>query len=118
MPEPERPAVYIVSDSLGETADQVAKAALSQFDSGLFRVVRMPKISSGSQIEGIVKAAATDRTISELVTDAVRDRLESLRPGHALRGPALVVQEDATTVLLPGWEATVDPWLNLVAQPV
>lgn len=37
-----------------------------------------------------------------------------LRPGHRLRGPALVVQEDATTVLLPGWGAEVDSWGNLV----
>ncbi len=37
-----------------------------------------------------------------------------LRPGHRLAGPALVVQEDATTVLLPGWRAEVDAWLNLM----
>lgn len=37
-----------------------------------------------------------------------------LQPGHQLHGPALVVQEDATTVLLPGWRAQVDAWLNLV----
>ena len=37
-----------------------------------------------------------------------------LLPGHLLIGPALVVQEDATTVLSAGWRAEVDPWLNLV----
>jgi len=42
-----------------------------------------------------------------------RDRL--LR-GHELTGPALIVQEDATTALLPGWRARVDAWLNLVAE--
>ncbi len=35
-------------------------------------------------------------------------------PAMRLTGPALVVQEDATTVLLPGWRATVDAWLNLI----
>ena len=39
-----------------------------------------------------------------------------LRPGHVLRGPALVVQEDATTVLIPGWRAWVDAWANLVCE--
>ncbi len=39
---------------------------------------------------------------------------DQLRPGQIMTGPALVVQEDATTVLLPGWRATVDAWLNLV----
>ncbi len=37
-----------------------------------------------------------------------------LLAGHELAGPALVVQEDATTVLPPGWSARVDPWANLV----
>ena len=45
----------------------------------------------------------------------VYDR-ERLEHGHALRGPALVVQEDATTALAPGWRAAVDPWLNLVLE--
>lgn len=40
-----------------------------------------------------------------------------LQPGHLVPGPALVVQEDATAVLLPGWRARVDPWLNLVCEP-
>ncbi|MCX7668500.1 MAG: hydantoinase/oxoprolinase family protein [Anaerolineae bacterium] len=39
-----------------------------------------------------------------------------LLPGHALVGPALVVQEDATTVIPPGWWARVDGWLNLVCE--
>lgn len=41
-----------------------------------------------------------------------------LQPGQVLGGPALVVQEDATTVLFPGWQAEVDPWLNLICRPV
>ncbi len=41
---------------------------------------------------------------------------ELLAPGQRLSGPALVVQEDATTVLLPGWRAGVDRWLNLVCE--
>ena len=39
-----------------------------------------------------------------------------LRPGHVLSGPALVVQEDATTVLSPGWRARIDTWANLVCE--
>ena len=66
----ETPAVYIVSDSLGETADQVAKAALSQFEADRFNVIRMPKISSPSQIEGIVQAAAHDECVIFLYTFA------------------------------------------------
>ncbi|MGC8782261.1 MAG: hypothetical protein ACP5UQ_15475 [Anaerolineae bacterium] len=39
-----------------------------------------------------------------------------LLPGHALAGPALIVQEDATTVIPPGWRARVDGWLNLICE--
>lgn len=36
-----------------------------------------------------------------------------LGPGHALAGPALVVQADATTLVPPGWWATVDRYGHL-----
>ncbi len=32
-------------------------------------------------------------------------------------GYAIVEQYDATTVVLPGSVATVDPWLNLAIEP-
>jgi N-methylhydantoinase A len=48
--------------------------------------------------------------------DAAVYHRDRLRYGHELAGPALIVQEDATTVLLPGWRARVDGWLNLVAE--
>lgn len=53
------------------------------------------------------------RAEGEWMTAPVYERTR-LRFGHRLLGPALVVQEDATTVLLPGWQAEVDPWGNLV----
>ena len=37
------PEVYVVSDSLGETAESVAKATISQFDEDI-DVVRVPFI--------------------------------------------------------------------------
>jgi N-methylhydantoinase A len=39
-----------------------------------------------------------------------------LRPGHLLPGPAIVEQMDATTVILPGMNGRVDPWLNLMLE--
>jgi N-methylhydantoinase A/oxoprolinase/acetone carboxylase beta subunit len=35
----------------------------------------------------------------------------------ALDGYAIVEQYDATTVVLPGHTAVVDPWLNLLIRP-
>jgi N-methylhydantoinase A len=37
-----------------------------------------------------------------------------LRAGHALDGPAVIFQLDATTVVPPGWHAQVDPFKTLV----
>ena len=42
---------------------------------------------------------------------------ETLRTGNRLRGPALVLQMDTTTVVAPGWTGEVDPFGNLVLQP-
>jgi N-methylhydantoinase A len=41
---------------------------------------------------------------------------ERLRPGARLRGPAVVAEYSATTVLPPGWRARVDAWENLVLE--
>jgi N-methylhydantoinase A len=39
-----------------------------------------------------------------------------LAPGHRLAGPAIIEQMDATTLLLPGETAAVDPYLNLIVE--
>lgn len=42
---------------------------------------------------------------------------ERLAPGNIVVGPAIIWQLDTTTVIPPGWAATVDAWGNLVAEP-
>ena len=37
-----------------------------------------------------------------------------LRPGNRIVGPAIVIQKDSTTLVLPGFEATVDAYTNLI----
>ncbi len=39
-----------------------------------------------------------------------------LKPGNTVRGPALIVDEEATTLLPSGWRLTVDDYLNLIIQ--
>jgi 5-oxoprolinase (ATP-hydrolysing) len=39
-----------------------------------------------------------------------------LAPGQRIEGPAIVLQTDSTTLVLPGSEAEVDLWLNLVIR--
>ncbi len=48
--------IHILSDSLGETADMVARAAAAQFPTGSFRVERLPKVSSPTQLRELVHA--------------------------------------------------------------
>jgi N-methylhydantoinase A len=48
-------------------------------------------------------------------TCPVYDR-ERLGPGHRIAGPAIVEQMDATTVVLPGQTAIVDPYFNIVIE--
>ena len=43
---------------------------------------------------------------------------DMLKPGNAFTGPAIVEQMDATTVVLPGMHARVDPYLNLILEVV
>ncbi len=58
MTEPlEHPiTIHILSDSLGETADGVARAAAAQFPRGTFRVERLPKVSTSEQLREVVAA--------------------------------------------------------------
>ena len=43
---------------------------------------------------------------------------EALAPGHALEGPAIIAEANATTVVEPGWGARVTPLGHLVLERV
>ena len=45
----------------------------------------------------------------------VHDR-DKLQPGNRIPGPAIIEQMDATTVVLPGMSATVEPYANLILE--
>ena len=34
--------------------------------------------------------------------------------GSGLKGPAIVEEDSSSTVVLPGWEAALDAWSNIV----
>lgn len=46
------------------------------------------------------------------VTTPVYSRAR-LHTGHSIDGPAIIEQDDATTIVPPGWRAAVDEWHNL-----
>ncbi len=83
---PNGPRVFIVSDSLGETAELVTKAALSQFGDTLISMHRFPMITSGSDIDAIVLAATERPTliVYTLIVPEVRQAMDALTEAHAV----------------------------------
>lgn len=57
------PVIYVVSDSLGETAEFVARAAASQFDSGQMEIRRVPYVADREHIAEIVEEASGFKSI-------------------------------------------------------
>lgn len=54
---PDRPiTIHLLSDSLGETADAVARAVAAQFPPGAFRVERLPKVANVEQLRTLIDA--------------------------------------------------------------
>jgi N-methylhydantoinase A/oxoprolinase/acetone carboxylase beta subunit len=49
----------------------------------------------------------------EPVSTPVYER-DALRPGHVIAGPAVVVQDDSTAVIEPGYSGTVDEQANII----
>ena len=47
---------------------------------------------------------------------ALHDR-DDLRPGRHFPGPAIVAQDDCTTIVPPGFAARTDGWGNLILEP-
>jgi regulator of PEP synthase PpsR (kinase-PPPase family) len=55
--------VYTLSDSSGETAEAVAKAALVQFPPGRASIYRLPQIRSTEQLKALIHEMSGDRAI-------------------------------------------------------
>ncbi|NMA92525.1 MAG: kinase/pyrophosphorylase [Firmicutes bacterium] len=53
----QKPVVYIVSDSVGETAELVVKAVASQYNSGNVEIRRVPYVSETERIVEIMREA-------------------------------------------------------------
>ncbi len=54
----QKPVVYIISDSIGETAEFVVKAAASQYDSEDVEVRRVPFVSDAARVIEVMEEAA------------------------------------------------------------
>ncbi|MDR3685838.1 MAG: kinase/pyrophosphorylase, partial [Coriobacteriia bacterium] len=55
--------IHLLSDSLGETADAVARAVAAQFPPGAFRLERLPKVDSAEQLREMVASHCGEHCI-------------------------------------------------------
>ena len=55
--------IYVLSDSIGETGEQVAKAAISQFNPEKYEVRRFPYITHEDQIMEVFEEAKNGRSV-------------------------------------------------------
>ncbi|TLM98562.1 MAG: kinase/pyrophosphorylase [Actinobacteria bacterium] len=94
--------IHVISDSLGETADMVARAAASQFAQDAFRIERLPKVSTPEQLTDEVYAHCGEHCIFffTLVDEALRREMAVLKAGGVncvdLLGPAVNLLQDVT----------------------
>src|SRR5690625_4235328 len=72
-----KPLVYVLSDSVGETAELVIKAGLSQFNNGKYKIQRVPYVDDKGTIEESIQLAKERQGIIgfTLVDPMLRDYL-------------------------------------------
>jgi len=83
------PGVYIVSDSIGETAEMVVRAAASQFNSGKIEIKRIPYVMDEESIVEIVNQAAEEGAI--IAYTLVIEELAQFLENKAKEASVLVV---------------------------
>lgn len=100
----DRPVVYVVSDSIGETAELVTRAALSQFNSGRVEIFRVPYVEDQAAVDEVIEQAEGHRCIIvyTLVLPEVRELMrqraaEAGIPAVDIMGPMM----DALATVVP-----------------
>ncbi len=91
-----KPVVYIISDSIGETAEFVVKAAASQYDSEDIEVRRVPFVSDAARVVEVMEEAsqfnsmiAYTLVLPELRRVVEQEAAERGIPSADIMGPAM-----------------------------
>lgn len=69
------PIVFVVSDSLGETAEFVARAAASQFDHGQVEIRRIPYVDDEAHLEEMMEEAKKYNSV--IIYTVVKEKLRN-----------------------------------------
>jgi [pyruvate, water dikinase]-phosphate phosphotransferase / [pyruvate, water dikinase] kinase len=90
-------SVHVLSDSLGETGEMVARAVVAQFDSAYFHIERLRKVTTPDQLRAAVQTHCGPHCVFlyTLVDSALRDEMAKLVAqgvhGVDLLGPSVDV---------------------------
>lgn len=91
-----RPIVFVVSDSVGETADLVARAAISQFGGSAVEIRRFPMVDDREAVREVIEAARRQPTliVFTIIVPEVRAEMKTLTvqygiPAVDVMGPML-----------------------------
>jgi regulator of PEP synthase PpsR (kinase-PPPase family) len=91
-----RPIVFVVSDSVGETADLVARAAISQFGGSAVEIRRFPMVDDREAVREVIEAARRQPTliVFTIIVPEVRAEMKTLTvqygiPAVDIMGPML-----------------------------
>lgn len=78
--------VFVVSDSIGETAERVARAAASQFREQAFDFKRVPYAVSKDSLDEVITDALSSRSliVHTLVCPELREHLNRLASEHTI----------------------------------
>ena len=81
-----KPVVYIVSDSIGETAEFVVQAVASQFNSGHVEIRRVPFVTDQESIVDVVEEASLGNAMIAytLVLPALREAIRAACELHGI----------------------------------
>ena len=104
--------IRILSDSLGETADLVARAATSQYEPGTFVVVRSGKISSSEELRTVLDTLCDDDSCVVFHTFAdptLRAEMELLAPERGIPAVDIMGPPVAALACVSGQEPHVEP---------
>ena len=74
------PIIYVVSDSVGETAELVTKAAISQFNGGDIIIKRFPFVEDMTNVDEVIALTKRDKgmIVYTLVKPEIREYMKEV----------------------------------------
>lgn len=103
MVEKKRGIIYVISDSLGETGELVAKAGKIQFNSSISEIKRYPFVLDNDQIDEIVEEARHHNSIIiyTLVIPEMKEYMRKVAEKYQIKaidilGPVISALQDLT----------------------